>query len=87
MPYTSQGWMSHEDARETLRDMDMGTTEIALDDPPEWFDTTQDCPVCESGMDDHEAVRVTDASGEIIACLPLEAAGWLELPEDEPDYY
>lgn len=39
MPYTSQGWMSHEDVRETLKDMDMGTTEIRLDDPPEWFDT------------------------------------------------
>lgn len=86
MPYTSWGWMSHADVRETLKDMDMGYTEIQLDDPPAWFDLTRGCPVCGAGMDDHEAVRVADASGEIYACLPVDAAGWLELPY-EGEYY
>ena len=86
MPYTSQGWASHGDIQEIRKDMDMGSTDIQPDDPPEWFDTAQTCPVCGSGMDDHEAGRVADASGEIYACLPLDAAGWLELP-DEGGYW
>lgn len=85
MPYTSQGWMSNADIQEIRKDMDMGSTEITLDDPPEWFDITQDCPVCESPVEKHEAVRVGDASDDIFACLPLDAAGWLELP-DEGEY-
>jgi hypothetical protein len=86
MPYTSQGWMSHADIQETLKDMDMGSTEIDLADPPEWFEPPVECPVCEAPMSDHEAVRVADASGEVFSCLPLEAADWLELPQDEPDF-
>lgn len=87
MPYTSWGWMSHADVQEVLRDMDMGATDIQPDDPPEWFDTAQDCPVCGSPVSDHEAVRVADASGEIFACLPIDAADWLTLPDDGPLYY
>lgn len=80
MPYTMQGFMTHQDVQETLKDMDLGTTEIQVDDPPAWFVFPESCPVCGAGSDDHESVQVADASGEIFSCLPWDG-GRQFLPE------
>lgn len=86
MPYTSQGYMTHADVQETLKDMDMGTTVIDLQDPPAWFLTsfptfTISCP-CGVPLMEHESVTVQDASGEIFMC----SEGWHEEAPAEQDF-
>lgn len=81
--YTTQGYMTAADYADHLADTDQGATSIDLADPPAWFDTEQRCPVCDTGMHAHDAVRVIDASGEIFACLPTDGGDWRELPSDE----
>jgi len=68
---------------------DTGTTIINLDDPPTWLNVRANCPACESltgdqvPVDDHEAVQIDRASGEIFACLPDRDAQWQELKTDD----
>lgn len=82
MPYTTHGYMTQADMEQYWYDTDQGTTTVMLDDPPDWFDMPEHCPVCGDPMDagSHEAVRVVDASGEIYACLPLDG-DWRCLPD------
>lgn len=67
--YTSQGLMYGDDYADYLKSTDQGTTTIQLDDVPDWFDASKDCPVCGERVADHESVTVQDASGEIFACV------------------
>lgn len=67
--YTIHGLMTGEDYAEYLKNTDQGTTDVYLDDVPEWFDVPAECPICPIDVAAHEAFGVTDASGEIFACL------------------
>lgn len=66
--YTTHGLMTGGDYAEYLKDTDQGTTDIHLDNVPEWFEMPAECPVCTVPVSEHETFRVTDASGEIFAC-------------------
>jgi hypothetical protein len=70
MFYTSQGLMTAADHADHLKDTDQGMTEIELTGGmvPRWFDAGRPCPVCPESLWNHDAVRVTDASGEVYAC-------------------
>jgi hypothetical protein len=83
MPYTTHGYMTQADMDDYRRETDTGSTGIYLDNPPDWFDAPEHCPVCGDPMDagSYEAVRVADASGEIHACLPLDGE-WQYLPSE-----
>jgi hypothetical protein len=68
MPYTSWGYMTHEDIADAMESMDLGLITITLDNAPEWFAVTATCPRCERALGRHDAVRVGRASGEIEGC-------------------
>lgn len=82
MPYTTQGWMTGSEVAEALKDADLGSTVVMLDDPPAWYEVPERCPICCDAMEQHEAVRVTDASGEIQACL-MDGGVWLQADFDQ----
>jgi hypothetical protein len=86
--YTTHGLMDAGDYAEHLTDHDLGTTDVQLDDPPEWFvgTPTGHCPVCGDPINDHDTVTVQDASGEIIACLP-DGGEWHTLRENDHPIY
>lgn len=86
--YTSQGYMTHADYAEHLKDTDQGSTVIQLDDMPEWFVNHMPnvCPACDDYVLNHESVTVADASGEIYACVD-EAGESHTLPEPIEEHY
>lgn len=67
--YTSHGYMMQGDYLDFIKDTDQGTTDVYLDDVPEWFEMPAECPACTIPVSEHEAFRATDASGEAYACL------------------
>lgn len=82
--YTSQGLMTSADFQEYLKDTDQGVTVIDPDAPPEWFDVAGECTVCRQPIKEHESLTVTDASGEIFACVDDDGEPH-ELPSDWDD--
>lgn len=82
MPYTTQGYMTAADLADYRALTDTGTTIVhPHEEDPVWHAThPADCPVCGDLVADHDAVRLADASGEIVACLYGGSAGWEPLP-------
>jgi hypothetical protein len=80
--YTSHGLMTGEDYAEYLKDTDQGTTDVHLDDVPEWFEVPKTCPVCTVPPLDHDFFTVQDASGEIFACMN-DSGDWRKLGDSE----
>ncbi len=68
MPYTTQGYMTWEDIRDWEEDNDEGVVHVALDDPPEWFEPPDVCPIDGNPIAEHESVTVTRAGGTIVGC-------------------
>lgn len=67
--YTTHGYMQQGDYLDFLADTDQGTTDVHLDNPPDWFEIPAECPICTVPVAYHDAFRVTDAGGTIVACL------------------
>lgn len=47
MPYTSWGYMTHDEIREVEADMDLGSYDIQMDDPPEWLEKSYPTKSCD----------------------------------------
>jgi hypothetical protein len=93
MPYTSQGYMTHADIAETLRDMDMHVNTIEPHDPPAWFEDNVDplaeCPVCATYVWTHESVTAPGAGNipkDVYACVGHAGVAH-ELPATHYDMY
>lgn len=74
MPYSTWGYVTHDDIRDIEESMDLGTIHVYLDDPRDWFKVPGNCPLegCEQAISDHESFTVTRAGGTIVACTTFD---------------